>query len=467
MAPRVRAVRSSVGLGRLAPGPATIGARLGKRRRGGEGAAPPHPSRTCTARQSRAGMARPAALTMKSMGNTTGLGPAPVLTRCAGFPGHSRHTPAQSRHEDPPAPSLTPSPCCRSPSRPPLTAMMRAAPTGARQSRLGHLELGSLARRQHAHLDRRSSLADQLGEPPRRPRRIAARRAAHGSANVPQWIGTAIRGRSIATACAARSGSRWPSPASGPHPHTGSNARSSESPRSAIEANRSVSAGEVGAAGPAHDVADGVGRRTERPPPPIVYRRCRDQRHPANRELLRPLPAHEHPSTRLAATTPPPAGARAEDLSAPALGASAYPRGRRAGARAPPRRPAPGHRRARRSAPAAPTLPRRTGSVSTRTPSISSSTVACPSHVTDAVGAVGVDLRDPERRRPTASSPEPDEAWGRHTRYSAAWMKRTTQRTVRWPNGARRRHGSGLSPSRCTGSSRRSPCSWRRRSSRT
>ncbi len=60
---------------------------------------------------------------------------------------------------------------------------------------------------------------------------------------VPQWIGMAIRGESIAAARAARSGSRCPGPRFGPHPQTGSRARSSLWASAAMPSKRSVSPG--------------------------------------------------------------------------------------------------------------------------------------------------------------------------------------------------------------------------------
>ena len=79
--------------------------RLGKRRWGRKtgGRAPSHPFRTCTARQSRAQMARPVELCMKSMRNTTGLGcGAGVVVLCR-FP-----VTLSAQRRDRPPPTLSP-----------------------------------------------------------------------------------------------------------------------------------------------------------------------------------------------------------------------------------------------------------------------------------------------------------------------------------------------------------------------
>ena len=58
---------------------------------------------------------------------------------------------------------------------------------------------------------------------------------------MPQWIGTAIAGRRMATARAALIGSMWPGPSDGPQPHTGSSATSKRPAMSRMPSNSSVS----------------------------------------------------------------------------------------------------------------------------------------------------------------------------------------------------------------------------------
>ena len=57
----------------------------------------------------------------------------------------------------------------------------------------------------------------------------SSRRCAPHALSVPQWIGTAIRGRIRPTASAARPGSRWPAGTLGPHPQIGTRATSTRS----------------------------------------------------------------------------------------------------------------------------------------------------------------------------------------------------------------------------------------------
>ena len=70
------------------------------------------------------------------------------------------------------------------------------------------LELGPLAGIEDAHLDVRASARRPRGRTPR-PARGSRGGPRPIGANVPQWIGIAIRGRRRRTASAARSGSRW------------------------------------------------------------------------------------------------------------------------------------------------------------------------------------------------------------------------------------------------------------------
>ncbi len=67
------------------------------------------------------------------------------------------------------------------------------------------------------------------------------RRCAPHALSVPQWIGTAIRGRIRATASAARTGSRCPAGTRAPQPQIGSRATSTRPASADIPENRSVS----------------------------------------------------------------------------------------------------------------------------------------------------------------------------------------------------------------------------------
>ena len=250
------------------------------------------------------------------------------------------------------------------------------------------------------------------------------------------------RGLMIAAARAARSGSRWPAPTSGPHPQTGSSARSSGSPRAAIAVEQVGVAGEVRPPGAAHNVTDRVGGRPERPPAPIVDRRRRDHLDATDRDqlarsqlvdVLEPgalQPRCCGPGCQQRTRALELAQCREIRVIGMQVGerdaVDPPSRGRVDGGRDPDQRPDP---------------PRRTGSVSTRTPSISSSAVACPSQVTVAddsrCGCGGRPISRSERRRQVPSSPERDEA----RRPPAAIL-----RPVDGSNSATVRRGGQLEP---------------------
>ena len=419
MAARVRAGpvvgrpgSARAGQQRLAGGPVN---GAGEGNPGADAIAPPRNLHSTTIS---AGMARPAALTMKSMGNTTGLEPGAGVDAPCRFPVTlSAHAGTKSPRR--PAGALThPSPCCRSPSRPPLTAMMRPAPTGARQSRLRRLELGSLARRQHAHLDRRSSLADSSANRLRRPRRIAdAPRRPRKRERPPMDRDRDPRTRSS------------PPPAPPARDRGGPRRRRAPAPdrqQRHVERRRDPPSRRTGRCRRRSRRCGSRARRSRWGRPPARTVAAADRVPPVSRppsprrsRAPRPLRAHEHrvnPARR--------------NHAAAGRGASSGPRALQPAERRHvgvvgvqvgeqhARRPARGAPTGAAIRTSGPTLPRRTGSVSTRTPSSSSSTVACPSHVTDAGcggGSISEILNAAARGR---HPPNRMKRRGGHTRYS-------------------------------------------------
>ena len=142
-------------------------------------------------------------------------------------------------------------------------------------------------------------------------------------------------------------------------------------------------AGEVRRPRPAQHVADRFGRYPERPPPHLVHRRHRAYRQRTDGELLAghdprtsrsPLPRSQR-SAPAGATT----GVRSPSIRSEPRSAWSACRCDSSTQSTRPRVPESTGGAIRTSGP---TRPRSTGSVITRTPSSSSSTVACPSHVT-------------------------------------------------------------------------------------
>ncbi len=217
------------------------------------------------------------------------------------------------------------------------------------------------------------------GGPPTVSRPARRRR----SASVPQWIGTATRGRIRAAACAARTGSRWPGPSTGPQPGTPAKARRRSCRRaptshrrglcrrrSSSTASRRARTRQALRMRPRASGASRVGLASRSLAP---VRRPRPHRHPTPaRDGTRDARASQpHPWVRRWASRCR-SGAATEGLRDRRADARARPH---RCARRPPARTGAAVRRSR------PTRLPRTGSVRIRTPSSSTSAVAWPTQV--------------------------------------------------------------------------------------